>query len=252
MGNVYEVVHERLGRHHALKVLQSWVLENDRDSLDRFLHEAQSAARIRSSHIVEVFDFGYLDDGRPYIVMELLAGKSLCELIADGPVAPPQAVALALQLARALSAAHERDVIHADVTPANVLVTEGHVTLIDFGLAHLRQDVSGGAPADHVSGTPSYLAPERLRGLPPGDASDQYSFGVVLYELLQGCAPFTGTPQEIAVAHLYAVPAPITSVRIPIMLQAVLARCLAKEPSDRCASMDAVVAELAAIEEVMS
>jgi hypothetical protein len=138
MGNVYEVEHERLGRRHALKVLQRWMLANDREAIERFLREAQAAARIRNSHIVEVFDFGYLADGRPYIVMEHLAGQSLAHVLATGPLEVAQAIAIGRQLASALTAAHERAVIHADVSPANVFVTDGHVTLIDFGLAYLR------------------------------------------------------------------------------------------------------------------
>ena len=251
VGNVYEVVHERLGRRHALKVLQSWVLEQDDGGVERFLREAQAAARIRSSHIVEVFDFGYLDDGRPYIVMELLAGQSLADLVAAGPVQPARAVSLALQLARALTAAHDRGVIHADITPANVIVTGDHVTLIDFGLAHLGKECSD-APADHVSGTPSYLAPERVRGFAADEAADQYAFGIVLYELLQGHPPFAGTPHDIGMAHLYAVPPAITGSQLPAGLDALIARCLAKAAADRFPSMHAVLVDLLAIEEVLS
>jgi len=250
VGNVYEVVHERLERRHALKVLQSWVVEQDNGSIARFLHEAQAAARIRNSHIVEVFDFGYLVDGRPYIVMELLAGQSLAHVVTAGPLPAGRAVSLATQLARALTAAHDRSVIHADISPANVIVTDDHVTLIDFGLAHLRQDPRQGAPSDHVSGTPAYLSPERVRGFPADEASDQYAFGIVLYEMLQGAPPFAGTPQEIGMAHLYAVPAAITRTQVSAPLANVIARCLAKNATERFASMHDVIAALTEIEGV--
>ena len=254
MGNVYEVVHERLGRRHALKVLQSWVLERDRASIDRFLQEAQAAARIRSSHIVEIFDFGYLSDGRPYFVMELLAGDNLASLIAQGPIPPSVAVSIACQLARGLNAAHDRAVIHADVAPGNMIVTDGHVTLVDFGLAHLRHDATDDAPADEVSGTPSYLSPERVRGLPPDEGSDLYAAGIVLYEMLTGWPPFAGTPYEVGMAHLYTVAPPVTSPYgpLPARLVNAVARCLAKEPSDRFPSAQALLDELSAIEEVLS
>jgi len=254
MGNVYEVMHERLGRRHALKVLQSWVLERDRANIDRFLQEAQAAARIRSSHIVEVFDFGYLADGRPYFVMELLSGQSLAALIAQGPIPPSSAVSIACQLARGLTAAHERAVIHADISPANMIISDGHVTLIDFGLAHLRHGETADAPADEVSGTPSYLAPERVRGLPPDEATDLYAAGVVLYEMLHGWPPFAGSPYEVGMAHLYT-PAPHVASPygpLPDRLVSAVARCLAKDATDRFPSMQALLDELTAIEEMLS
>ena len=254
MGNVYEVVHERLHRRHALKVLQGWVLERDRASVERFLQEAQAAARIRSPHIVEIFDFGHLADGRPYFVMELLEGESLAALIARGPLAPSHAVAIAYQLAQALAAAHARAVIHADVTPSNILVTNSHVTLIDFGLAHLLHDGRPGARSDEVNGTPAYLSPERMQGFAPDEASDQYACGIVLHEMLAGAPPFSGTHLQIGMAHLDVVPPPVTSPygQLPRKLIAIVARCLAKDPRERFCDMQALCDELGSIEELAS
>jgi serine/threonine protein kinase len=214
MGSVYEVVHEKLGRKHALKVLQNWARDRDRDCIERFVQEAQAAARIRNQHIVEVFDLGFLPDGRPYFVMELLGGTSLADVLSQsGPLHFTRAMCLARQLALALAAAHERDVFHADVTPSNVFVTDDHVTLIDFGLAQLQRPRANGGRADSVSGTPSYLAPERITGHAPTEASDQYAFGAVLFELLTGRPPFVGDSAEsICVAHIQA-PIPLSRAR---------------------------------------
>jgi len=156
MGSVYRVEHATLGRAHALKVLHGKVLRRDAGSIDRFLREARAASRIQHPHIVDVFDFGYLPDGRPYFVMELLAGDSLGDLIDRGPMQPAQAVSIARQLAEALAAAHDHGVIHADVTPSNVLVANGtHVKLVDFGLAELREmRVDRDEAPDYVLGTP--------------------------------------------------------------------------------------------------
>jgi len=154
MGDVYEAVHEKLGRRHALKVLALRVHEQDRAYAERFELEAQAAARLRSQHIVEIYDFGYLTDRRPYLVMDLLGGASLADILLGGPLPPRAAVGVARQLAEALAAAHEREVIHGDVTPANVLVDAGHVTLIDFGLARLRAPATSEEPAAERLGTP--------------------------------------------------------------------------------------------------
>ena len=121
MGSVYHVTHATLGRNLALKVLHANVLSSDPDSAGRFLREARAAARIKHDNIVDVFDFGYLGDGRPYLVMELLDGSSLADLI-DGPLEPRRVITLAKQLASALAAAHDCAVIHADLSPSNVLV----------------------------------------------------------------------------------------------------------------------------------
>jgi eukaryotic-like serine/threonine-protein kinase len=240
MGSVYEVEHEKLGRKHALKVLQNWARDRDRECIERFVQEAQTAARIRSPHIVEVFDLGFLPDGRPYFVMELLGGASLADVLAQsGPLPVERALGIARQLAQALTAAHERDVCHADVSPSNIFLTNDHVTLIDFGLAQLQRPTSDGR-AESVSGTPSYLAPERITGHPASEASDQYAFGVVLFELLTGRPPFVGeTAEDICVAHLQAPVPQVTSphASVPAVLARVVTRCLAKDPNARFASM---------------
>jgi serine/threonine protein kinase len=255
MGDVYEAVHETLGRRHALKVLARRAQERDRDYVEQFVREAQAVARLRHPHIVEVFDFGYLPDRRPYIVMELLGGVSLGDVLIGGPLPPAAALSIATQLAEALAAAHARGVVHGDVTPSNVLLDDGHVTLIDFGLAQLRESQRDDAPADAVYGTPSYIAPEQVRGYRATEASDQYAFGIVLHEMLTGGVPFTGaTTREICMAHLEARVPPLTSPFgiVSPRLGALAGRCLAKSPAERWGSMGALAAQLAKLAEVAS
>jgi serine/threonine protein kinase len=244
MGDVYEAIHETLGRRHAVKVLARRVLEHDRAYVEQFVREAQAAARVRSPHIVEVYDFGYLADGRPYLVMELLAGTSLGDVLLGGRLAPKAAIAIARQLAEALAAAHERSVIHGDVTPANILLDDGHVTLIDFGLARLREATRHDEPSDAIMGTPRYIAPEQVRGYAASEATDQYAFGIVLFEMLAGHAPFSGaTTQATCWAHLQDPVPPIAGASPQLM--SVIERCLAKQSGERFPSM-AVIAHVLA------
>ena len=255
MGDVYEAVHETLGRRHALKVLARRAHERDRAYVERFVREAQAVARLCHPHIVGIYDFGYLADRRPYLVMELLGGVSLGDVLLGGALPPAQALSMATQLAEALAAAHARGVIHGDVTPSNVLVDDGHITLIDFGLAQLREAQLQTEPADEVYGTPSYIAPEQVRGYGATDATDQYAFGIVVHELLTGSVPFTGpTTRDTCMAHLEAPVPPLTSPygHVSPRLAAIIARCLAKSPSERWGSMAAVAAQLARLAEVTS
>ena len=255
MGDVYEAVHETLGRRHALKVLARRALDSDRAYGERFVREAQAVARLCHPHIVGIYDFGYLPDGRPFLVMELLGGVSLGDVLLGGALPPAQAFSIATQLAEALAAAHARGVVHGDVTPSNVLVDDGHITLIDFGLAQLREAQLQTEPSDEVYGTPSYIAPEQVRGYGATDATDQYAFGIVVHELMTGRVPFTGpTTRDTCMAHLEAPVPPLTSPfgHVSPRLAAIVARCLAKSPAERWGSMSAVAAQLARLAEVAS
>ena len=255
MGDVYECVHEALGRKHALKVLARRAQERDQMYVERFLREAQAVARLRHPHIVEIYDFGYLPDRRPYLVMELLAGVSLGDVLVGGPLPVAAALSVASQLAQALGAAHARGVVHGDVTPSNVLLDDGHVTLIDFGLAQLREAQSTNEPADEVYGTPSYIAPEQVRGYGATEMTDQYAFGIVVHEMLAGAVPFTGvTTHDTCVAHLSAPVPPLESPFGPVSprLDALIARCLAKNAADRWPSMEAVAMQLGKLVEAAS
>jgi serine/threonine protein kinase len=258
MGSVYKAEHVSLGRVHALKVLQGAVLARDQDASERFLREARAASRIRNPNIVDVFDFGYLRDGRPYFVMELLSGTSLGDLIDRGALPPAQAVSIARQLGNALAAAHERGVIHADVTPSNVLIDDENQTvkLVDFGLAELRDGLE--RPADpsseYVLGTPCYISPEQIRGLGATEQSDQYALGIVLYEMLAGHPPFQDrNVRDLCIKHLRDPVPEVASPRgpLPPELGALLQKCLQKSPVLRYASIRAMLLELEQVESIV-
>jgi serine/threonine protein kinase len=253
MGTVFEVEHAVLGRHYALKVLRAKVVEREATAAQRFLREARSAARVHHPNIVDVFDFGHLGDGRPYFVMELLEGESLQDLIERGPVPAQDVVAIARQLASALGAVHERGVVHADVTPSNVLVVGETVKLVDFGLAELAGEAFADENSDFVLGTPAYISPEQLRGLAPTDRSDQYGLGAVLFELLSGHPPYQHSDlRQLCLMHVTA-PIPIVDSPhgpLPPKLVDLVSTCLQKLPQQRFPGMRALIAALDEIEKV--
>jgi serine/threonine protein kinase len=265
MGTVFEVEHTALIRRYALKVLRTKVIERDPGAAQKFLREARTAARVRHPNIVDVVDFGYLPDGRPYFVMELLEGQSLADLVAGGALAPGEVVTIARQLANALAAAHDRGVVHADVTPSNVLVVgagadsdpanpgELHVKLVDFGLAELAGEGLRDENPEFVLGTPAYISPEQLRGLAPTDRSDQYGLGAVLFELLTGHPPFHHDDlRSLCMMHLTA---PIPTIEsphgpLPPKLADIVTTCLQKTPQARFPGMRALLVALDEIERV--
>lgn len=249
MGTVFSVEHVALERRYALKVLHQQTVSREKTS-ERFLREARAAARLRHPHIVDVFDFGHLADGRPYFVMELLDGKSIAETVDGGALAPQRALEIAMQLGDALSVAHDGGVIHADVSANNVIVTSAGVKLVDFGLSEMRDARDQFTSTDFVVGTPIYVAPEILRGMPAGELSDQYAFGVLLFEMLHGAPPFLGTcVAETCWMHLESPTPPVTSPfgALPAELVSLVARCLQKTPAARYPDMRAVLADVASV-----
>jgi len=257
MGTVFRVEHATLGRPYALKVLRSRVVDRDPAAAEMFLREARTAARVHHPNIVDVFDFGHMPDGRPYFVMELLEGESLADRLHRGALAPPEVVTIARQLAAALAAAHDRGVIHADVTPSNVLVlgtAELHVKLVDFGLAELVGEGLRDEIPDFVLGTPAYISPEQLRGLPPTERSDQYGLGALLFELLTGQPPFQD--RDLRALCMMHINAPVPAVEsphgpLPPRLVELVTTCLQKTPQARFPGMRALLAMLDEIERVM-
>lgn len=248
MGDVYEVEHSTLRRRAALKILQTEVAKRDADSHERFIFEAQATARIKHPNVVEIYDFGYLPDRRPYFVMEMLHAEPLGDIMDRGAMTVATAVNLAIQIANGLGAAHERGVIHADVSPLNVLVERGVAKVIDFGLARFQETAAPLEPAEHITGTPSYVSPEQLQGYAAIEASDQYSLGCVLFEMIAGYPPFEGDDTvDICVGHVKK-PAPRVKSPlgpVPSAVATVIARCLSKHPKMRYASMTALVEALA-------
>ncbi len=253
MGTVYRVDHVALGRSYALKVLRSRVFEKDPTAGQRFLREARAASRVRHPNIGDVFDFGHLADGRPYFVMELLEGESLADRVARGALDPSDVVTIARQMASALATVHDHGVVHADVTPSNALIISDdpvHVKLIDFGLAAIAGEGIPEQEGDFVLGTPSYISPEQLRGLPATDRSDQYGLGAVLFELIAGRPPYIHKElRELCMMHIQA-PIPVVESPhgpLPPKLADVITTCLQKSPQQRFPGMRAM---LAALEEI--
>jgi serine/threonine-protein kinase len=187
--------------------------------------------------------------------MELLDGESLAARVARGPLLPLEVISIARQLANALGAAHDRGVIHADVTPANAFILHDslHVKLLDFGLAQLAGESAEDNP-DFVVGTPSYISPEQLRGQGATERSDQYGLGAVLFELLTGAPPFVeGDVHAICMQHLTAPIPEITSPHgpVPTKLANLIVTCLQKSPQARFANMRALLGLLDDLERVV-
>src|ERR1700730_9331425 len=200
MGEVYRARDKKLDRDVAVKVLPQSIAA-DPDTLSRFEREAKAVAALSHQNILSIFDFG-THEGTAYAVMELLEGETLRGKLDAGPIAQKQAVGYALQIARGLSAAHERGVVHRDLNPENLFVSkDGHVKILDFGLAKKVEPVApveetcAPTVSDHtqpgtVMGTVGYMSPEQVRGLPVDHRSDIFSFGTILYELLSGKRAF--------------------------------------------------------------
>ena len=230
-GRVYRGLDRRLGRPVAVKVIKPWWAE-DSAWVDRFEREARLLARVSDPGIVQIFDIGHAEEG-PYYVAELVDGESLAERLRGGALPVEQARSIAERLCRALASAHREGVVHCDVKPANVLLSaSGEVKVGDFGVARLAEGTSQ-APTATVAGTPRYMSPEQARGRPTTAATDVYSAGIVLYEMLAGEPPFMhGSPVELGLRHLQDSPPPLPA-EIPPDVRAVVERSLAKDPAER-------------------
>ena len=205
MGEVWAARDLLLDRAVAVKVLGG-ALAGDGRAAERLRREARAAARLEHPNIARVLDLGE-QDGRPYLVMELLEGESLAARIdRAGAMAPPEAARVVVAVADALEAAHRAGVVHRDVKPGNVFLTSGgEVKVLDFGIASAAGEAA--LTTGEMLGTPAYLAPERVLGHPATPAADVYALGVVLYELLAGRRPFDdGSDIELAMAHVHAQP----------------------------------------------
>jgi eukaryotic-like serine/threonine-protein kinase len=236
MAEVYLAHDEVLDRDVALKVL-SRRYADDEEFVERFRREAQSAARLSHPNIVCIFDRGESDEGTYYIAMEYLTGGTLKErILLRGAFPPRTAVAVAAQIAEALEAAHQDGVVHRDVKPDNILITEsGDVKVTDFGIARAASS-SKMTNTGTILGTAHYVSPEQAMGDPVGPQSDLYSLGVVLYEMLTGEPPYDAdNPLGIAMKHVNGHLRPPREIdpSIPQGINAVTVRLLAKDPEDR-------------------
>ncbi len=250
MSTVYCAFDTLLERNVALKVLHDQY-GGDEEYVERFRREARAVAQLSHPNIVTVIDRGE-EDGKQFIVFELVDGENLKELVArGGPLPVRRVLELGLEVGRALAFAHAQGLIHRDVKPQNVLLNgDGLAKVTDFGIAR-SIDAVGQTETGTVLGTSHYIAPEQARGERVDAQTDVYSFGVVLHELLTGAVPYPGDNfLSVAMKHVNdPVPSVLdTRPDVPIRLATLIERCLAKQPADRPASMDEVVAELEAVQ----
>jgi dienelactone hydrolase len=257
MGQVYRAKHLKLGRHVAIKVLPPEVA-SDPNRLRRFEHEARTASSLNHPAIVTIHDIG-VHEGTTYIAMELVEGRTLRERIMEGPLPVSEAVAIAIQVAEGLAKAHAAGVTHRDLKPENVMLTDdGRVKILDFGLARSTTipGPDGGSEVATMTkvtaegvllGTLHYMSPEQAAAGAVDHRSDQFSLGVVLYELLCGRRPFEGPSRATVIsAILRDEPRSLTELQpgIPKKIERIVRRCLEKEPDERYPSVQELHREL--------
>jgi serine/threonine-protein kinase len=259
---VYRATQEPLGRPVAVKLLRSTSQSGEAVLAERLLREAAAAAALRHPNVVVIHDVGVLDDGRCYVVMELLEGRNLAEELRRGPMPPAQVIDLFSQVLRGLRHAHRAGFVHRDMKPANILLAtseDGTIVpkILDFGIVKQvgRADLDGGGTSGDEApdltqvgtflGTPQYVSPEQACGHEPDPRADLYSVGVMLYRALCGKLPFERTSSEAYVAaHVQAAVPPMSErapdVPVPPELEQIVRRCLEKSPDRRYPDADAL------------
>jgi serine/threonine protein kinase len=250
MAIVYKARDQLLNRVVTIKVLRDQFI-SDEDFIRRFRREAQSAASLSHPNIVSIYDVGK-DGDQEYIVMEYIEGRNLKEIIREyAPLTTENTLHLAKQLGEALSHAHEHNIIHRDIKPQNILITEdGRAKITDFGIARAVSAATVTHTGD-IIGSVHYLSPEQAKGLLSNEQSDIYSLGIIIYELLTGQVPYDGeTPIAIALKHLQEQPLPPSRInpRIEPELEAVIMRAIAKSPQTRYANVRELLEDLQKVE----
>ncbi|MGZ3439911.1 MAG: serine/threonine protein kinase [Polyangia bacterium] len=254
MGVVYLAEHPRIGRKVAIKVLLRELSANAQ-AVTRFFNEARASSEIRNEHIVDVLDFGELADGSSYLVLEYLDGRTLTEMLREGPLGIRRTLHIVNGVGRALGAAHAAGIVHRDLKPDNVmLVKRGSdpefVKVLDFGIAKLSQaqlEPGMRTKTGALLGTPSYMSPEQCRGLPVDHRSDVYSLGVMMYQMFSGSLPFEADGLgNLLLAHMTQQPVPLAE-RVPGLpphLAQVVARAMEKTPDARFQQVSEMLAAI--------
>jgi serine/threonine-protein kinase len=265
MGDVYRATHRMLARPAAIKLIRPEVLAASEESaaqlaMVRFKREAEAAARLRSPHTVELYDFGVTEDGTLYTVMELLDGMTLQALVRDhGPLPAARAIHILRQVCDSLEEAHVSGLVHRDIKPANIHLgrlglQHDFVKVLDFGLVKSVAEREPGMATEMglTPGTPAYMAPEAAGSEAVDARSDIYALGCVAYYLLTGLLVFEGgSALQMMARHLQETPVPPsrrTEQFVPATLDHLILACLAKDPADRPQSARAVAAALAAMQ----
>ncbi len=241
MATVYKAYHAALDRYVALKVLHP-AFHEDQTFTARFQREARVVAKLEHPNIVPIYDYSE-HESRPYLVMKYIEGDTLKARLSQGPLSSKEIEDVVNSVGSALAYAHKQGILHRDIKPSNVLIaTDGVIYLADFGLARIAQAGESTMSSDSIMGTPQYISPEQAMGKKDLDAgTDLYSFGVMLYEMVVGQVPFSAdTPFSIIHDHIYTpLPLPMDiNPQVPEPVQRVLLKALAKDRTDRYASVD--------------
>lgn len=248
MGQVFAGRDLKLQRPVAIKFLRPDMAAQT-DLKARFEAEARAAGRLSHPNVVAVFDTGE-HDGTPYIIMELLSGRTLADEVAQGPMDPQRARLTGLEILSALAASHREGILHRDLKPGNILLAaDGTAKVADFGVAKITEGMDL-TNTGMMLGTPAYLAPERVAGEPASESTDVYSVGVILYELLTGAKPFDAdTPLGLVRAIQEDDPLPLDQVRpdLDASLAAAVDRAMAKDPGRRYSSAEQMAEALGAV-----
>jgi len=245
MSQVYRARDRVLGRQVALKILKP-AGATDAEAQARFLFEARTASNIRHENVISIYDFGE-DEGRPFIVMELLEGESLRDALRNGTLGDfEHRMNIALQIARAVNHIHAKRIVHRDLKPENIyLDSDGKAKLMDFGIA--KSEGSAAAGTGLTVGTPFYMSPEQVLGETLTRQSDVYSFGVMLFELLTGSKPVTGDTVERIFHQILYDPldlTPIHALGLPPEVAQLIEGCTAKPPAQRLYGFAEICAEI--------
>lgn len=256
-GLIYSASQANTRNRVAVKVLRPQY-EGDAQMTHRLLHEANMASAVRNQHVIEVLESGYSESGKAFLVMEHIQGQRLSDLMdQNGGLDLPVAIDIASQLAEALRGTHQAGIYHGDVKPDNILLCqrpshEHFVKLIDFGVAGDIEPSRTVRRNSMVCGTPTYMSPEQACGEPLDGRSDIYSLGVVMYEMLSGTTPIQGTyPRELLTRHRTVAPRPLRSnprcSHVPPRIEAIVHRCLEKDPARRYQNATDLLRELSFI-----